>query len=136
MKDLKFDANLGFQLEAIQAITDIFDGQKVCQSNFTVRKTEIEENLKEKPQGYANELQLIDEELVENIHAVQLRKRAGAVKRCAGQDEELQHLDGDRHGQDLCLSADDFRIEQALWLHQIHHRGSVACHQGRREVFS
>lgn len=73
MKDLKFDANLGFQLEAIQAITDIFDGQKVCQSNFTVRKTEVEENLNEKPQGYANELQLIDEELAENVHAVQLR---------------------------------------------------------------
>ena len=43
MKELKFDANLGFQLEAISAITDIFDGQKVCQSNFTVRRNEVEE---------------------------------------------------------------------------------------------
>ena len=70
MKELKFDANLGFQLEAISAITDIFDGQKVCQSNFTVRKNEVEENLKLGVQGYANELQLIDEELLENVHAV------------------------------------------------------------------
>lgn len=30
MRELKFDANLGFQQEAIQAITDIFAGQKVC----------------------------------------------------------------------------------------------------------
>lgn len=73
MKELKFDANLGFQLEAISAITDIFDGQKVCQSNFTVRRNEVEENLKLGVQGYANELQLIDEELLENVHAVQLR---------------------------------------------------------------
>ena len=73
MRELKFDASLGFQLEAISAITDIFDGQKVCRSNFTVRKNETEENLKIGVQGYANELQLIDEELVENVHAVQLR---------------------------------------------------------------
>ena len=73
MKELKFDANLGFQLEAISAITDIFDGQKVCQSNFTVRRNEVEENLKLGVQGYANELQLIDEELLENVHAIQLR---------------------------------------------------------------
>ena len=37
MHELKFDANLGFQQEAVQAITDIFAGQKVCQSNFSVR---------------------------------------------------------------------------------------------------
>ena len=73
MNELKFDANLGFQLEAISAITDIFDGQKVCQSNFTVRKDITETNLNLNVQGYANELQLIDEELVENVHAIQLR---------------------------------------------------------------
>ena len=32
MKELKFDANLGIQQEAIRAITDIFAGQKVCRS--------------------------------------------------------------------------------------------------------
>ena len=73
MKELKFDANLGFQLEAISAITDIFDGQKVCQSNFTVRRQEGELGFKENTQGYANALQLIDEELLENVHAIQLR---------------------------------------------------------------
>ena len=73
MKELKFDANLGFQLEAISAITDIFDGQKVSQSNFTVRRQEGELGFKENTQGYANALQLIDEELLENVHAIQLR---------------------------------------------------------------
>lgn len=73
MKELKFDANLGFQLEAISAITDIFEGQKVCQSNFTVRQNEGELEFKENALGYANRLELIDEELVENVHAIQLR---------------------------------------------------------------
>ena len=73
MKELKFDANLNFQLEAISAITDIFEGQKACQSNFTVRRNEVEENLMLGVQGYANELQLIDDELLENVHSIQLR---------------------------------------------------------------
>ena len=73
MKELKFDANLGFQQEAISAITDIFAGQKVCQSNFTVRQLAGELEFKENTQGYANRLELIDEELTDNVHAVQLR---------------------------------------------------------------
>ena len=73
MKELKFDANLGFQQDAIQAITDIFLGQKVCQSNFTVRKLEDELNLDENTLGYSNQLQLLPEEILDNVHAVQLR---------------------------------------------------------------
>ena len=73
MRELKFDANLGFQQEAIQAITDIFRGQKVCASNFTVRKTVEEINLREDIQGYSNRLELLPEEILENVHAIQLR---------------------------------------------------------------
>ena len=47
MRELKFDGNLGFQREAIQAITDVFRGQKVCPGNFSVRRTETEVNLGE-----------------------------------------------------------------------------------------
>ncbi len=73
MRELKFDANLGFQQEAIQAITDIFLGQKVCQSNFTVRKTIAERNLNIDVMGYSNRLELLPEEILENVHAIQLR---------------------------------------------------------------
>ena len=73
MKELKFDANLGFQQEAISAITDIFIGQKVCQSNFTVQKLANELEFKENTMGYANRLELVDEELSDNVHAIQLR---------------------------------------------------------------
>ena len=70
---MKFDANLGFQQEAISAITDIFIGQKICQGNFSVKKTEEEINLKENVLGYGNRLELVDEELSDNVHAIQLR---------------------------------------------------------------
>ena len=73
MKELKFDANLGFQQEAISAITDIFAGQKACQSNFTVRQLANELEFKENTMGYANRLELVDEELSDNVHAIQLR---------------------------------------------------------------
>ena len=70
---MKFDANLGFQQEAISAITDIFIGQKICQGNFSVKKTEEEINLKENVLGYGNRLELVDEELSDNVHVIQLR---------------------------------------------------------------
>ena len=72
MKELKFDANLGFQQEAISAVTDIFVGQKACQSNFTVRQLANELEFKENTMGYANRLELVDEELSDNVHAIQL----------------------------------------------------------------
>jgi len=49
----QFDPNLDFQHEAINAVVDLFDGQEVCQTNFTVAP------LKHDPQaalpGMANE---------------------------------------------------------------------------------
>ena len=33
---LQFNPNLDYQLEAINSIVDIFDGNPLCQSNFTV----------------------------------------------------------------------------------------------------
>lgn len=73
MKELKFDANLGFQQEAVSAITDIFAGQKVCQGNFTVRVPGNELGFRENTAGCANRLELADEELSDNVHAIQLR---------------------------------------------------------------
>ena len=33
---IQFDPNLDFQSEAINAVVDLFEGQEVCQTNFTV----------------------------------------------------------------------------------------------------
>jgi len=72
MKELKFDSNLNFQLDAVRAITDIFDGQKICQSNFTIYSSNNELNL-QNDIGYANQIQLSQEDILKNVHAIQLR---------------------------------------------------------------
>ena len=33
---IKFDPNLDFQKQAIDAVCGIFEGQEICQTNFTV----------------------------------------------------------------------------------------------------
>ena len=33
---IQFDPNLEYQQEAIKSVTDIFEGQEVCTSNFSV----------------------------------------------------------------------------------------------------
>ena len=33
---LQFNPNLSYQQEAVQAVTDLFDGQETCSSNFSV----------------------------------------------------------------------------------------------------
>ncbi len=77
MMKFQFDPNLDFQHEAINAVVDLFDGQEVCQTNFTVAL------LKHDPQtvlpgmendlGIGNRLRLLDEDILKNIKEVQLR---------------------------------------------------------------
>lgn len=74
---IQFDPNLDFQHEAINAVVDLFDGQEVCRTNFTVAP------LKHDPQtllpgmandlGIGNRLRLLDEDIHRNIKEVQLR---------------------------------------------------------------
>ena len=76
---IQFDAGLDYQHEAINAVSDLFDGQDICQTNFTVAP------LHEKPQmalnlgqesgdlGVGNRLQLPEEGILENVRQIQLR---------------------------------------------------------------
>ena len=74
---IQFDPNLDFQREAINAIVDLFEGQETCRTNFTVMP------LKHDPQavlpgmqndlGIGNRLRLLDEDIHNNVKAVQLR---------------------------------------------------------------
>lgn len=33
---IKFDPNLDFQKQAIESVAGVFEGQEICQTNFTV----------------------------------------------------------------------------------------------------
>jgi type III restriction enzyme len=73
---LHFEANLDYQLAAIEAVCDLFRGQETCRTEFTVTKSALggafipgfESDL-----GVGNRLTLLDDELLKNLADIQLR---------------------------------------------------------------
>ena len=75
---LHFEPDLDFQREAIQAVCDLFRGQEVCRTEFTVT-THAPDGLQTRwgfaasDPGVGNRLTLSDEKIFENLKKVQLR---------------------------------------------------------------
>ena len=87
---LHFEPNLDYQLDAIEAVCDLFRGQEICRSEFTVTmrahaapvdddlpagipKYQMSLGVAESDLGVGNKLTLLDDEIVDNLHAIQLR---------------------------------------------------------------
>lgn len=75
---LQFDNNLDYQKQAIAAVVDLFKGQSVKQSNFTVtmadqRQMDLAGSIITEEIGVGNRLELIEDEILENLQQVQLR---------------------------------------------------------------
>lgn len=79
---LHFESDLPYQAAAIEAVCDLFRGQEVCRSVFTVTAQALADSGQQSFEGkqftaeggIGNALQLlVDEELSENLHKVQLR---------------------------------------------------------------
>lgn len=70
-----FEAELPHQVAAIDAVVDLFAGQDVRQSLFTIAPRQIagELDFAEKLLGYSNRFDLLDEMVLENLHVVQNR---------------------------------------------------------------
>src|SRR5690554_6126093 len=93
MPDMKlhFEDDLDYQQAAIASVVDLFKGQEISRSEFTVTYRpesgpQAALGLVESDLGVGNRLQLIDEELLENLADVQLRSGLP-------QDEVLQSGD-------------------------------------------
>ena len=69
---LQFDANLQYQEQAVSAVVDLFRGQTPKQSSFTISNYS-DQGTMYTDNGIGNKLELVDEEILENLHAVQLR---------------------------------------------------------------
>ena len=74
---LHFEDNLDYQMAAIESVVSLFKGQEISRSEFTVTyRTESGPQsslgLAENELGVGNRLQLVDEELLDNLHAIQL----------------------------------------------------------------
>ncbi len=74
---IQFDPNLDFQKQAIESVAGVFEGQEICQTNFTVAPLQytnqqvipgMENNL-----GIGNRLKLLPEDIHKNIQKIQLQ---------------------------------------------------------------
>ena len=84
---IQFDPNLDYQQEAIKSVTDIFDGQEVCRSNFSVPSFDSQGLLQNETElGYGNKLHLLDDELLENLNKIQLRNGLEHSKKLTSKD--------------------------------------------------
>ncbi|HLA28302.1 MAG TPA: DEAD/DEAH box helicase family protein [Syntrophales bacterium] len=72
---LQFDAQQQFQIDAVNAVVDIFDGQPLHQGDFEIRfETSYEGVLSGQVQtelGMGNQLLLNDETILANVHGIQ-----------------------------------------------------------------
>ncbi|MBN8956878.1 MAG: DEAD/DEAH box helicase family protein [Rhizobiales bacterium] len=74
---LHFEPNLDYQLQAVEAVCDLFRGQEICRTEFTVTRDAADPQLRmgfaESDLGLGNRLTLLDDELLKNLNAVQIR---------------------------------------------------------------
>lgn len=85
---IKFEENLDYQLEAINSITDIFAGQEVNKTLFTVEKQngQLKLGTEENELGIGNGLLLFPEEILENLNRIQTKNCVSKTKSLKGND--------------------------------------------------
>src|SRR6056297_1269516 len=72
---IKFNPDLDFQREAIDAIVELFEGNPLCQSNFTVSSLYGQRGTFDSSLGIGNRLdaQFDEEDILQNLQNIQLR---------------------------------------------------------------
>lgn len=71
---LHFEPDLEYQWSAIEAVCDLFRGQELCRTEFTVlRDTGAQMSFTQSDLGIGNRLTLLDDQIQENLKAIQLR---------------------------------------------------------------
>ena len=74
---LHFEPNLDYQHAAIESVCDLFRGQEICRTDFTVTRDLADPQQRmafaENDLGIGNRLTLLDDELLKNLHDIQLR---------------------------------------------------------------
>ena len=74
---LHFEPDLDYQLQAVEAVCDLFRGQEICRTDFTVVRDPADPQLRlgfhEHDLGIGNRLTLLDDELLKNLNYIQLR---------------------------------------------------------------
>lgn len=88
---IQFDSNLDYQDRAIDSIVGIFEGQEVCQSNFSVsRMTDNILHSIDNELGIGNRLELLDDELLTNVQNIQLKNGLPQSKKLDSMDFSVE----------------------------------------------
>jgi len=69
---LQFNANLQYQIDAINSVVDIFKGQRHTETNFSITMQESI-GIEIKDLGIGNRLELIEEEILKNVQEIQMK---------------------------------------------------------------
>jgi type III restriction enzyme len=87
---LHFEPDLPHQAKAMEAVCDLFHGQELCRTEFTVTRDSGDPQLRmafaESDLGVGNRLTLLDDQVLENLHKVQLRNGLPPSKSLASGD--------------------------------------------------
>ncbi len=74
---LHFEPNLDYQVQAIEAVCDLFRGQEICRTEFTVTRDPADPQIRmgfaESDLGIGNRLRLLDDEMLKNLGNIQLK---------------------------------------------------------------
>ena len=102
---LHFEPNLDFQLQAIESVCDLFCGQEICQSEFTVTRQPVEyQELRAFTEGYleiGNRLILLEEDIHKNLMEIQRRNILPPSENLTSMDFTVEMETGT--GKDICL---------------------------------
>ena len=89
MMKLKFDPALAYQIDAVEAIADLFKDQPLGQTSFEISNT-MPAGLALTTYGVGNNLTLTDEQLFANTHAIQERNGIEKVTSLQGRDFSIE----------------------------------------------
>ena len=86
---LKFDPGLPYQIHAVDAVADLFEGQPIGQTNFEISDT-LPDGMTLTTHGVGNKLILTDEQLLANTRAIQERNDIAKVEALQGRDFSIE----------------------------------------------
>ena len=91
---LHFEWELPYQQQAIEAACDLFRGQEICRTEFTVTQQALggQQRLPslENDKGYGNRLTLLDDEILKNLNDIQLRNGLAPSDKVASGDFTIE----------------------------------------------
>ncbi len=89
-KKWHFEPNLDYQLAAIEAVCDLFRGQEICRTEFTVTRDasspQMAMQFAQNDLGIGNRLTLLDDQILENLKGIQLRNGLPPAEELASGD--------------------------------------------------